>query len=62
METLRHEGDPERGCRAQTEHQAGIEAAEKQRLRRFNDDKCKVIGEEILKLLSGGFICEVFHP
>jgi hypothetical protein len=26
----------------------------KQRLRRFNDDKCKAIGEEILKLLSAG--------
>jgi hypothetical protein len=35
---------------------------EKQRLRCFNDEKCKVIGEEILKLLSAGFIQEVFHP
>jgi hypothetical protein len=34
----------------------------KQRLRRFNDDKCKAIGEEIQKLLCAGFICEVFHP
>jgi hypothetical protein len=34
----------------------------KQRLRRFNDEKCKAIGEEILKLLSAGFIREVFHP
>jgi hypothetical protein len=25
----------------------------KQRLRHFNDEKCKAIGEEILKLLSG---------
>jgi hypothetical protein len=34
----------------------------KQRLRRFNDEKCKAIGEEIVKLLSAGFIREVFHP
>jgi hypothetical protein len=34
----------------------------KQRLRRFNDEKCKAIGEEVKKLLSAGFICEVFHP
>jgi hypothetical protein len=34
----------------------------KHHLRRFNDQKCKVIGEEILKLLSVGFIREVFHP
>jgi hypothetical protein len=34
----------------------------KQCLRRFNEDKCKAIGEEILMLLSVGFIHEVFHP
>jgi hypothetical protein len=34
----------------------------KQRLRRFNDEKCKAISEEIKKLLSSGFIREVFHP
>jgi hypothetical protein len=34
----------------------------KQRLRRFNDEKCKAIGEEIVKLLSAGFIREAFHP
>jgi hypothetical protein len=34
----------------------------KQRLRRFDDEKCKAIGEKILKLLSAGFIHEVFHP
>jgi hypothetical protein len=28
----------------------------KQCLLRFNDEKCKVIGEEIMKLLSAGFI------
>jgi hypothetical protein len=34
----------------------------KQRLRRFNDEKCKAIGEDVMKLLSAGFIREVFHP
>jgi hypothetical protein len=28
METLRHEANPEIGCRVQTEHQAGIETGE----------------------------------
>jgi hypothetical protein len=47
------------------DHKLNIKAGSKpvkQRLRRFNDDKCKAIGEEILKLLSAGFICEVYHP
>jgi hypothetical protein len=34
----------------------------KQCLCRFNNEKCKAIGEEIKKLLSSGFIGEVFHP
>jgi hypothetical protein len=34
----------------------------KQHLRHFNDEKCKVIGEDILKLLSARFIREIFHP
>jgi hypothetical protein len=34
----------------------------KQRLRLLNDEKCNAIGEEIMKLLSVGFILEVFHP
>jgi hypothetical protein len=47
------------------EHKLNIKLGSKpvkQRLHRFNDEKCKVIGEEILKLLSAGFIREVFHP
>jgi hypothetical protein len=28
----------------------------KQHLCRFNDEKCKAIGEEVMKLLSAGFI------
>jgi hypothetical protein len=34
----------------------------KQRFHRFNDEKCKAIGKKIMKLLSVGFIREVFHP
>ena len=33
----------------------------KQRLRRFDDEKCRAIGEEITKLLAAGFIKEVYH-
>jgi UV DNA damage repair endonuclease len=39
------------------EHKLNIKSGSKpvkQRLRLFNDDKCKAIGEEILKLLSAG--------
>jgi hypothetical protein len=34
----------------------------KQKLRRFNSDKCKAVGEKIKKLLSTGFVREVYHP
>ena len=34
----------------------------KQRLRRFNEEKRRAIGEEIAKLLVAGFIKEVYHP
>jgi hypothetical protein len=47
------------------EHKLNIKPTSKpvkQRLRRFNDDRCKAISKEILKLLSAGFICEVYHP
>ena len=33
----------------------------KQRLRRFDDERRKAIGEEITKLLAAGFIKEVYH-
>ena len=33
----------------------------KQRLRRFDDERRRAIGEEITKLLTAGFIREVFH-
>ena len=32
-----------------------------QRLRHFDDERCRAIGEEIAKLLAVGFIREVFH-
>ena len=31
-------------------------------LRRFNEERCKTIGEEVARLLAVGFIIEVFHP
>ena len=34
----------------------------KQRLRYFDDERRKAIGEEIARLLTAGFIKEVFHP
>ena len=34
----------------------------KQHLRRFDEGKCRAIGEEIMKLLVAGFIREVYHP
>ena len=33
----------------------------KQRLRRFDNERCRAIGEEIAKLLAAGFIREVYH-
>jgi glutamate 5-kinase len=41
------------------EHKLNIKLGSKsvkQRLRRFNNEKCKAIDEEIMKLLSAGFI------
>ena len=34
----------------------------KQSLRRFSDEKKKTIWEEIVRLISAGFIMEVLHP
>ena len=34
----------------------------KQFLRRFNEERHKAIGEEVARLLAGGFIVEVIHP
>ena len=34
----------------------------KQRLRRFDEEKRRAIGEEIVKVLAAGFIKEVYHP
>jgi len=47
------------------EHSLEIRAGSKpvkQRLRRFNEEKRKIIGEEIQKLLMAKFIKEVHHP
>ena len=34
----------------------------KQRPYRFDEEKCRAIGVEIVKLLAAGFIKEVYHP
>ena len=34
----------------------------KQFLHRFNEERCKAIGEEVACLLAARFIVEVFHP
>ena len=48
-----------------TEHALKIRSRSKpvkQRLRRFDEEKRRAIGEEIMKLLVDGFIKEVYHP
>ena len=48
-----------------TEHALDFQASSrlvKQRLRRFDEEKCKAIGEEVQKLLAARFIKEVSHP
>ena len=47
------------------EHALDIRAGSrpaKQRLRRFDEEKRRAIGEEVQKLMAAGFIKEVFHP
>jgi hypothetical protein len=47
------------------EHALEIRAGSKpvkQRLRRFDEEKRRVIGEEVHKLLEAGFIKEVHYP
>jgi len=47
------------------EHSLEIRASSKpvkQRLRRFDEEKRKIIGEEIHKLLTARFIKKVHHP
>ena len=48
-----------------TEHALKIRLGSKtvnQRLRCFNEEKRRAIGEEIVKLLAARFIKEVYHP
>ena len=47
------------------EHALDIQAGSrpvKQRLRRFDEEKRRAIGEEVQKLLAAGFVKEVSHP
>jgi hypothetical protein len=46
------------------EHELRIKPSSKpvhQCLRRFDDERCQAIGEEIAKLLAAGFVKEVYH-
>jgi hypothetical protein len=61
MKNLRNVGDPERGCRAQVEYQAKIESG-KATPSPLQRREVQGDWEEIKKLLSSGFIQEVFHP
>ena len=48
-----------------TEHALKIRLGSKpvkQHLRRFDEEKCRAIGEDIAKLLAARFIKEVYHP
>ena len=48
-----------------TEHALDIRSESRparQRLRRFDEEKRRAIGEEVQKLLAAGFIKEVSHP
>jgi hypothetical protein len=61
MEAVRYVGHP----KGVAEHKLNIKPSTKpvkQNLRRFDGDKCKAIREEIKKLLTVGFIREVYHP
>jgi hypothetical protein len=61
VESLGQPGIP----REVAEHSLRIQSHSKpmmQRLRRFDEEKRRVIGEEVRKLLGAGFIKEVFHP
>ena len=61
METLGHDRHSERSHRAHFEDQARLQAGEAV-LVYSDDEKRRVIGEEIVKLLVAGFIKEVYHP
>ena len=60
MESLGHARHTEEVAEHSLETRAGSKPV-KQRLRRFDEEKRKIIGEEVHKLLSVGFIKEVHH-
>ena len=61
METLRYARHSEGGRQHTLKIHPGSKPV-KQRLRRFDEEKRRAIGEEIAKLLTAGFIKEVHHP
>ena len=60
MESLGHAEHTEGGRRAHLGHPGWLQTV-KQRLRRFDEEKRRAIGEEVQKLLAAGFIKEVSH-
>ena len=61
METLEHARHSERSHQVCLKIRPGSKSV-KQRLRRFDEEKHRAIGEEIAKLLAAGFIKEAYHP
>jgi len=54
-------GIPREVAKHSLEIQAGSKLV-KQRMCRFDEEKCKIIGEDVHKLLMAGFINKVLHP
>jgi hypothetical protein len=61
LETLQYEGHPKESCQALFVDQPDFKPV-KQRLRCFDEEKCRAIGEEVGNLLADGFIREIHHP
>ena len=61
MESLGHAGRIEEVSEHALDVRAGSRPV-KQRLRQFNEEKRRAIGEEVQKLLAARFIKEVSHP
>jgi hypothetical protein len=61
METLGYARHSEGSHRARLEDQAGLQAGTTT-LHRFDEEKRRVIDEEIVKLLVARFIKEMYHP
>ena len=61
MVSIGHAGCAEGTRRAQTSHPARLQAGQANSSM-FSEDKRRAIGEEVAKMLTFGFIMEVFYP